>query len=212
MPEIFSQNFKEGKSMRGDLHAREHERGDVLKGLAAGLVGGLVASWTMNQFQAMWSRQEVGIEKPHGAQGIKPYVEGQAGDDERSVRALGPNNKEQDDPTEKIAEAVTETVAGRSLKESEKEPAGAVVHYVFGIASGGLYGALAEIAPQVTAGAGLPFGAVFWLTADEIAVPALGLSKKPAEYPLSTHAYSLCSHLVYALTAEAVRRTVRKAL
>ena len=28
---------------------------DVLKGIAAGLVGGLVASWTMNQFQALLS-------------------------------------------------------------------------------------------------------------------------------------------------------------
>ena len=62
--------------MRGDRRAHGRE-GDIMKGLAAGLVGGLVASWTMNMFQGMWSREEVGVEKPHGAQGIKPYVEGQ---------------------------------------------------------------------------------------------------------------------------------------
>jgi hypothetical protein len=180
-----------------------------LKGLAAGLLGGLVASWTMNRFQAMWSRQEVGVEKPHGAQGIKPYVEGQ-----ESFPGNKPETtaKRQDDPTEKIAEAISESVLDRKLKESEKEPAGAVVHYLFGIATGGFYGALAEVAPAVTIGAGLPFGAVFWLTADEIVVPALGLSEKPTEYPLSTHAYSFFSHTVYALTAEAVRRTIRKGL
>ena len=183
--------------------------GDVLKGLAAGLFAGLVASWTMNRFQAMWSREEAGVEKPHGAQGIKPYVEGQ---ESRPAVEKAPENKvkQDDDPTEKIAEAITESVLDRRLKESEKEPAGAVVHYAFGAATGGIYGALAEIAPVVTAGVGLPFGMVFWLVADEIAVPALGLSKKPTEYPLSTHAYSLCSHLVYALTAEAVRRTLRR--
>ncbi len=198
--------------MRGDRRIAKREReGEVLKGLAAGLVAGLVASWTMNRFQAMWSREEVGVEKPHGAQGIKPYVEGQ---ESRQAVEKAPENKikQDDDPTEKVAEAITESVFDRRLKESEKEPAGAVVHYAFGVATGGLYGALAEVAPVVTAGAGLPFGAVFWLTADEIAVPALGLSKKPTEYPLSTHAYSLCSHLVYALTAEAVRRTIRRAL
>ncbi len=198
--------------MRGDRRAAEREReGDVLKGLAAGLVAGLAASWTMNLFQAMWSKQEVGVEKPHGAQGIKPYVEGQ---ESRSALEKAPENKvkKDDDPTEKVAEAITESVFDRRLKESEKEPAGAVVHYAFGAATGGLYGALAEVAPVVAVGAGLPFGAIFWLTADEIAVPALGLSKKPTEYPLSTHAYSLCSHLVYALTAEAVRRTLRRAL
>lgn len=198
--------------MRNDRRAPELQRdGDILKGLLAGLVGGLVASWTMNMFQAMWSRQEVGVEKPHGAQGIKPYVEGRT-----QAQALNPppvsSGKRQDDPTEKIAEAVSETVLDRSLTESEKEPAGEIVHYVFGTASGGLYGALAEIAPVVTVGAGIPFGAVFWLTADELVVPALGLSEKPTEYPPSTHAYSFFSHLVYALTAEAVRRTVRRAL
>jgi hypothetical protein len=165
----------------------------------------------MNMFQGMWSREEVGVEKPHGAQGIKPYVEGQT---EAQALSAAPENsgKQQDDPTEKIAGAVSERVLNRSLTESEKEPAGAIVHYVFGIASGGLYGALAEVAPVVTIGAGLPFGAVFWLTADEIVVPALGLSEKPTEYPPSAHAYSFFSHLVYALTAEAVRRTVRRAL
>ncbi|HEY6187723.1 MAG TPA: DUF1440 domain-containing protein [Pyrinomonadaceae bacterium] len=198
--------------MRGERRMPERAReGDVWKGLAAGLVGGLVASWTMNMFQEMWSRQEVGVEKPHGAQGVKPYVEGQT-QEQTSSAAPERKDKQQDDPTEKIAEAVSESVFDHRLTESEKEPAGAIVHYVFGAASGGLYGALAEIAPVVTTGAGLPFGAVFWLTADEIVVPALGLSEKPTEYPPSTHAYSFFSHLVYALTAEAVRRTVRRAL
>ncbi|HVG34652.1 MAG TPA: DUF1440 domain-containing protein [Pyrinomonadaceae bacterium] len=200
--------------MRHGGHARHRQSGrdgDVLKGLAAGLIGGLVASWTMNRFQAMWSRQEVGVEKPHGAQGIKPYLEGQ--ESFQSQKAAPETNvKRQDDPTEKIAEAVSESVLDRKLKESEKEPAGAVVHYVFGIAMGGFYGALAEVAPVVTYGAGVPFGAAFWLTADELVVPALGLSEEPTEYPVSAHAYSFFSHTVYALTAEAVRRTVRRAL
>jgi putative membrane protein len=47
---------------------------------------------------------------------------------------------------------------------------------------------------------------------DEIAVPALGLSKSPREYPISTHLQSLAAHFVYGLTTEVVRRTVRKLL
>ena len=73
-------------------------------------------------------------------------------------------------------------------------------------------GAAAEMAPKVTAGTGLPFGAVFWLAVDEGAVPLLGLSKGPRAYPLWTHAYALSSHFVYGLTAEIVRRAVRKAM
>ena len=45
-----------------------NDNGNVWKGLVAGLAGGLVASWTMNQFQAAWTRIAEGAEKPHGAQ------------------------------------------------------------------------------------------------------------------------------------------------
>lgn len=179
---------------------------NVLKGLAAGLAGGLVASWTMNQFQAAWSKATEGFEKPHGAQSMQPS-EGQE---------PGPGSEQdkenQDDATVKVAKAVSEGIFGHELQKNEKIPAGALVHYAFGTATGGLYGAIAEYAPEVTTAAGLPFGAAFWLMADEMAVPLLGLSKGPTEYPPSTHAYALASHLVYGLTAEVTRRAVRSAL
>jgi putative membrane protein len=112
----------------------------------------------------------------------------------------------------KAARAISEGVFGHELQESEKEPAGAAVHYAFGTASGAVYGALAELAPQVTTAVGIPFGAAFWLLADEVSVPLLGLSKGPTEYPLSTHAYALASHIVYGATAELSRRAVRQML
>ncbi|HEX8845288.1 MAG TPA: DUF1440 domain-containing protein [Pyrinomonadaceae bacterium] len=181
------------------------DESDVWKGLAAGLVGGLVASWTMNQFQAAWSRVAEGFEKSHGAQSMKPS--------EGEETGRSPEDKEeQDDATVKAARAVSEGIFGHELKESEKEAAGAAVHYAFGTAVGGLYGAVAELSPEVTTGVGLPFGTAFWLVADETAVPLLGLAKAPTEYPLSTHVYALASHLVYGATAELVRRAVRNAL
>jgi uncharacterized membrane protein YagU involved in acid resistance len=68
------------------------------------------------------------------------------------------------------------------------------------------------MAPSTTAAWGLPFGAAVWLGADEVAVPAFGLSKAPMEYPASTHASALAAHLVYGLTVDVVRRAVRAAL
>lgn len=183
-----------------------NENGNILKGLAAGLVGGLFASWTMNQFQAAWTRIAEGFEKSHGAQSMQPS-EGPNPD-----QASNQNKEDQDDATVKAAKAISEGVFDHKLKESEKKVAGAAVHYAFGTATGGFYGALAEVAPQVTTGAGLPFGAVFWAVADEAAVPLLGLSKRPTEYPVSTHVYALASHLVYGVTAEATRRVVRNML
>jgi len=181
-------------------------KGNVWKGTAAGLVGGLVASWTMNQFQAAWTKATEGFEKPHGAQSMQPS------EGENAEQGSEENKKNQDDATVKAARAISEGLFGHELKESEKEIAGAAVHYAFGTATGGLYGAVAEFAPVVTVGAGLPFGATFWLVADETAVPLLGLSKPPTEYPVSTHVYAFASHLVYGLTAELVRRSIRKAL
>lgn len=177
---------------------------NVWKGMVAGLAGGLIASWTMNQFQAAWTRMAEGAEKSHGAQSMQPS-DGSKGEQGGDVQA-------QDDATVETAKVISTKVFGHELQESEKEPAGAAVHYAFGTVTGGLYGALAEVTPQVTAAAGLPFGAAFWLVADEITVPALGLSKGPAEYPASTHAYALASHLVYGVTAELSRRAVRQVL
>ena len=179
---------------------------DLVKGAVAGLVGGLVASWTMNQFQAAWSKAAEGFEKPHGAQSMQPS------DAPAAAQSTDQSKEDQDDATVKAARAISEGVFGHKLKESEKKPAGAAVHYAFGTATGGLYGAAAEIAPEVTTGLGLPFGVAFWMVADEGAVPLLGLSKGPTEYPVSTHAYALASHLVYGLTAEVTRRAVRNVI
>ena len=142
--------------------------------------------------------------KVSGAQSLQPA--------DGSKQEQGADTPEQDDATVKTAKAISEKVFGHELQESEKKPAGAAVHYAFGAISGGLYGALAEVAPEVTTAAGVPFGAAFWLLADEVAVPLLGLSKGPTEYPPSTHAYALASHLVYGVTAEMSRRALRQVL
>jgi len=112
----------------------------------------------------------------------------------------------------RLANAISVGLLDHELTRSEKEATGTVIHYAFGVMTGGLYGAAAELLPGITAGAGVPFGAFVWLSADEGVVPGLGLSKSPTEYPLSIHAYALASHLVYGLTTELVRRAVRQAL
>ncbi|MDQ6787793.1 MAG: DUF1440 domain-containing protein [Acidobacteriota bacterium] len=166
---------------------KKTDSGDVIKGAVAGLVGGLIASFVMSEFQTL-------------------------------LRALSeeekkPKKKKEDEPANvKIAEAISENVFDHKLKKSEKEPAGVAVHYAMGATSGLIYGIAAEIAPISTAGLGLPFGAAVWLVADDIVVPALGLAKSATEYPLSTHAYALSSHLVYGLTTNLVRLGLRQIL
>jgi putative membrane protein len=173
------------------------DQGEVWKGLVAGLIGGLVASWTMNRFQDVWFKLSESNGQPAGAPSEEPGAEEQSTNDDTTVKA---------------ASAISEGLFDHRLTTDEKKIAGPAVHYSLGTGVGGLYGAVAEVVPEVTTGAGLPFGMAFWLVVDETAVPLLGLSKGPMQYPVSTHAYALTSHLVYGVTAEVVRRGLRKAL
>lgn len=185
------------------------DKSSLSKGLVAGLAGGLAASVVMNKFQSLWGKLTVGVEKSHGAQSLQEGLpQGGIG---HELQKQGQDH-EQDDAAERLANAITVGVFDHNLTESTKNTAGTALHYAYGISMGAVYGAAAELMPGCTIGAGLPYGAVVWLTADEAVVPLLGLSKAPTEYPLSTHAYSLSSHLVYGLTTEIVRGVVRRAL
>lgn len=195
--------------MRDGQRIGERGGGDVWKGLAAGVVGGLVASVVMNQFQSRLGKLTAGIKKSHGAQSL------QEGSPHHGIgRELEKQGRDeaQDDAAERLANAISVGVFDHELTRSGKDAGGIALHYAYSISMGGLYGAAAELVPGVSAGVGLPYGALVWITADEGVVPALGLSKSFAEYPLSIHAYALASHLVYGLTTEVVRRAVRRAL
>lgn len=180
--------------MRNSKRVRERHEGEALKGLAAGLCAGLIASWTMNEFQMLWSKLAEEAEQAGG---------------KKKKKKKSSDEDSGDDATVKTAEAISEGVFDHELTKSEKKVAGPAVHYAMGAMSGAIYGVAAELAPVVTLGAGVPFGTAVWLIADEAALPVLGLSKSPTEFPLSTHAYALASHFVYGLTTEIVRRTVR---
>jgi putative membrane protein len=189
---------------------KRHQKSDIWKGLAAGVVSGLAASWVMNQFQSAWGKVAEGIDKPHGAQSL------QHGTPHHGVgRELQERGSEESDDNAAVrtASIISEKVFDHKLKnKEEKEVGGAIAHYAMGASSGAIYGAAAEFLPEVTMGTGLPFGAAVWLVADEGLVPALGLSKSTTEYPLSKHAYAVASHLVYGVATELVRNAVRRVL
>lgn len=185
--------------------------GNLLKGLIAGAIGGLVASWTMDQFQALWSKLSEANDDAQRKQEQQQQQSAQKNGRQQGQGAKQ-DGEEEEPATEKAAEAISENVFEHELTKSEKKVAGPAVHYAMGVTSGAIYGVTAEFVPLATVGAGIPFGAAIWLIADEAAVPALGLSKSPTEVPLSNHAYALVSHFVYGLTTDVVRRAVRSAL
>jgi putative membrane protein len=168
--------------------------GEIWKGAAAGAVGGLLGSWMMNEFSPV-------IEKIASAAG-----------NGQQQRQTANSEQQPEDATMITAEKISEAVAGIRLSKEQKKKGGTIVHYAFGALMGAVYGAAAEMLPPVTSLAGLPYGAALFIGVDEVTLSALGLTKMPNEYPLSSHLSGLGQHLVYGATTEFVRRTVRNRL
>lgn len=198
--------LKEIIEVEGEKMKREVS---LLKGAAAGLVAGFVASWVMNQFQAKLGESLSGRHKSHGAQSE------QSGTPEAGVgeflKKRGAEDSE-DNAAERTANFLSVAAFNKPLSKGEKDLGGTIFHYAFGAGTGALYGAASEVVPFVRTGLGLPFGLGVWAVADEFVVPALGLSKSPSEYSASIHGYALSSHLVYGLATELTHRLTRRAL
>jgi hypothetical protein len=127
---------------------------------------------------------------------------------DRLSRAIGLDRSGETAAT-KAADALSEDVSGEPVKRSRKQDADTVLHYATGALAGGIYGLTAGRIPGVGAGRGLWYGASLWVAADEILVPALGLSPPPGETPVAEQGFGLASHLVFGLALDFCRRRIR---
>lgn len=152
------------------------------KGALAGLAGGLVASFAVDRFQA-------GLD----ALGAAPGGDGEPA-------------------TQQAADKIAALTVGEAVPDERKPAAGQAVHYALGSALGLAYGAFAEVRPEVAAAGGTGFGLGTAALLDEAAVPAAGLGPAPWKTSPNAHLYSVASHLVFGVAAEATRRIVRRLL
>lgn len=165
----------------------------MFKAIVSGALGGLVGTWAMSEAQRAWTRAVDG-DAPASAGGKHDARDWQ----ERS---------EHQNSNEIAAQALARCLIGRRLTGQELRFAAPLMHYSFGVTAGALYGVYAEWRRTEASGAG--FGTTVWLAADEIAMPALGLSDPTTRRPLEMHLQSLVAHLVYGAVTEAARRSVR---
>ena len=164
------------------------------RGAVAGAIGGAAGAYTMELFQAWWNDMEKRAAPKPRAQGAKD----------------GATDKPEAEPaTVQVAKRASKKVLDTELSDQLKPAAGEAVHYTMGATTGAIYGFVSEILPPARMFNGLLMGAIVWWTADNIAVPAQKLGKKPEQTPPSKHAYALASHLVYGFTTEFVRSIVR---
>lgn len=170
----------------------------VFRGAMVGVIGGLVASWAMNEFMAVAGKD------------LQEALQTEEQNSEDQAQQKAAEGQPHEDATMKAADKiVSKATGGQHLSWRGKERGGPVVHYAFGSLIGGLYGAAAEIAPGITAGFGASFGTLLFIGADLLAVPAMGLSQNPAPEPASKLSSPFAAHLVYGVTTEAIRRILR---
>jgi putative membrane protein len=175
----------------------------VVRGVLAGIAGGLVASWVMNEFMA-----GPGLKLQHAVQTDEENQQ-----QEQKAKEQEQSGEPKIDATMKTADAIINTATGgRHLSLEEKQKGGPIVHYAFGAIMGGVYGGLAEYSSLARSGFGTTFGSALFTGADLIAVPALHLSGAPTDSPASSYATPLAAHLVYGATTELVRRIIRRIL
>jgi hypothetical protein len=156
----------------------------------AGAIGGLAGTLVMNYVQRLWTIAAGGT--PGSSAGLHDARDWQE-------RHEGRNSNEE------AARAVA-AVLGQRLTDRQLAMASAAIHFSFGASVGALYGlATARWNNQRT---GLGLGAALWLTADEIAMPALRLSESTLRRPLPMHLQSLAAHFAYGVVTERVRRVL----
>lgn len=177
------------------MAAKQHA--SVLNGAVAGAVGGILGSAAMVGFNHLLGAAGFGESDRGGRQGHRRdeaepnEIDGTISDEPASV---------------KVTRLAGERLTGAPLTERQERIGGLLVHHAFGALVGGIYGAAAARTPAIASGAGLPYGATVWLTADETGLPLVGLARNPATYPAERHAAAFASHLVFGLTVEMVRR------
>lgn len=166
-----------------------------VRGVLAGMAGGLVAAWTMNVWSAtLGATLNDQLETP---------------EDKGQVAA----GSDGEDATMKAADKLAAAVdGGQHLTHEQRSTGGPIVHYAFSAVMGGVYGGLAEYLPVIKTGFGTTYGTALFIGGDLLAVPALGLSKPLSEYPAASYANPFTSHLVYGATTELVRRIIRPLL
>jgi putative membrane protein len=172
---------------------------DSGKALLAGAIAGVIGTIAMDAFQLIWSRH-AGRAKPHGAQTLRTGGPLRSRSERRGPPA---------DPAEKLAALAVESVSGEVLSPEERHHGGTVVHFGYGTATAAVYGLLADYFPAVTAGAGSAYGLAIWVGADLVAMPVLGLSRKPHEYSGWIALYGAATHVVYGVATELARRRLR---
>ncbi len=168
----------------------------LMAGIAAGAIGGIVATWALDQYQ-------------EGALEATRRAEDALDADPKLSRQQEDQMRDYQRAHAEAAHRISKSAFGKGLTRIQRRNAAPFVHYAVGALAGGAYGLTAEFLPAVRAGFGTGYASLLFLGGSEALLPWLNLGPKPQKVPAAAHAGGLSAHFVYGAVLETTRRVLR---
>jgi hypothetical protein len=167
----------------------------LLAGFAAGVIGGIVATWVVDMYQ-------------HGALAATRRAEDAVGAGPILSARQEDHLQERRRAHAETAERLVRSTTGKRLSRTQRRHAARVIHYAIGAIAGGIYGVAAEILPVVRRGYGTGYSNLLFLGGSNALLPWLPVGARQRFAPMGRDS-GLSAPLVYGATLETTRRVLR---
>lgn len=182
-----------------------HESGgpNRWKGLSLGLVGGAAGTLAMGGYWRI-AQAVLGSDPRAATRGDGPHALA-------DISLVGAHHTEEESSTAAMGRIAYTRLAGKPPESPETASTlSYVVHYGYGIAQGGLFGALGSGRMDRIVAEGAAYGTGLWLFGDELGISLLGLADGPGRYPLSQHLARWGAHIAYGVALSATTTVLRR--
>ncbi|MCB0060697.1 MAG: hypothetical protein KDE19_01225 [Caldilineaceae bacterium] len=195
-----------------DFHQQNQSQNrgqDILLGLLGGAVGVMAMDIFSQQIMPMFESDDQ--QQSNGQQEQSQWQQSDALD---SISVVGKHHRQQESSTAALGRMVYQWLTDDEPGQETKSMLSYGVHWGYGIAQGGLYGAWQgenagyDLGTEVAQG--VAFGTALWLFGDEGIVPMLGLQKGPTASPLTNHGERLTMHMVYGAATAAATHALKQ--
>lgn len=167
----------------------------LFSGLAAGFIGGIVATWVLDKYQ-------------QGALEVTRRAENAVGSGSVLSHHQEIQLRDQQRAHAETADRLAKSTLGKGLSRRQRRDAVPIVHYAVGALAGGAYGLAAELIPAVRAGYGTGYASLLFMGGSQSLLPGFGFGVQNN----GAQGDGLSGHLVYGATLEATRRALRRLL
>src|ERR1700679_1915463 len=177
-----------------DKNSRKRREIKLLGGLAAGIIGAIVATWVLDKYQ------QGALEATRAAENAvnaEPFLS----------RRQEDRLREQQLAHAEAAERIAQSTFGKGLSRNQRRNAAPIVQYAIGALAGGAYGFAVEILPVVRRGYGTGYSNLLFLGGSQAMLPWLNLGTRQKIAPLKNG--GLSAPIIYGATLETTRRILR---